>query len=201
MLSKTALTEDKMKNAGFVFLALAFCAGAFAQTVHEGQYIFTSDQGAIVLAADASVAVLKLDSPYVMFMLYMGMKDLKQSATVTPNDVVMVYNDQEYKMPTVKELEQKYGGELINDMDLYRHQGKESLSLSEMRLWRYQRGGDFFPLPGRLAVEEGSMANNIGFKTNVYFKNPGFKKGDQILIKVRDKNKPDITGEVAVILK
>ena len=189
-----------MKNVKFVLLALVFCGGVFAQTIHEGQYIYFSDKEAIVITADASVAVQKLDSPYVMLMLYMGMKDFKQSATINRNDVIMVYNDQEYKMPPVKELEEKYKAE-INDVDLYRHMGKESLVLSQMRFWKYQTGGDFFPLPGQLAVDEGSMANNLGFRTKVYFKNPGFKKGDQIVIMVRDKNNPALTGSVAVNLK
>jgi len=192
--------EAKMKNVKFVLLALVFCGGVFAQTIHEGQYIYFSDKEAIVITADASVAVQKLDSPYVMLMLYMGMKDFKQSATINRNDVIMVYNDQEYKMPPVKELEEKYKAE-INDVDLYRHMGKESLVLSQMRFWKYQTGGDFFPLPGQLAVDEGSMANNLGFRTKVYFKNPGFKKGDQIVIMVRDKNNPALTGSVAVNLK
>jgi len=192
--------EAKMKNAKIVLLALVFCGCVFAQTIYEGQSVYFSDKEAIVITADASVAVRKLDSPYVMLMLYMGMKDFKNSATINRNNVIMVYNDQEYKMPSVKELEEKYQA-VLNDMDLYRHSGKESLVLSQMRFWKYQTGSDFFPLPGQLAVDEGSMANNLGFRTKVYFKNPGFKKGDQIVIQVRDKNNPELTGSVAVNLK
>jgi hypothetical protein len=38
-----------------------------------------------------------------MFMLYMGTRE-NQGITVSRNDVVMIYKDQEYKMPTVKEI-------------------------------------------------------------------------------------------------
>ena len=185
--------------AKIAFPALFFCAGIFAQTIDEGQNIFTNDEGAIVIAADASVAVRKLDSPYVMFMLYMGTREY-QSITLNRNDVVMVYKDQEYKMPTVKEIGEKYKG-VTNDAVLYRHLGKESLVFSQMRYWNYQEGGNFYPLPSHLAVDEGSMANNLGFKTRVYFKNPGFQKGDQIVIKVKDKKNPDLSGAVAIVLK
>jgi hypothetical protein len=36
--------------------------------------------------------------------------------------------------------------------------------------------------------------------TKCYFKNPGFKAGDKILIRVASNNKPELTGEVAVVL-
>ena len=50
-------------------------------------------------------------------------------------------------------------------------------------------------------MEEGSLLGYIGFSTKCYFKNPGFEKGDKLTIKVRDKNNPQITGEVEVTLK
>jgi hypothetical protein len=189
-----------MKIVKFAFLALLLCAPVFAQTIDLGQNTFYNDEGAIVITADASVAVQKLDSPYLMFMLYMGTRQ-NQGITVSRNDVVMIYKDQEYKMPTVKELHANYKGE-NNDTALYRRAGKESLILSQMRDWKYQVGTDFFPPPGQgfIAVDEGSMAAGIGFMTRVYFKNPGLKKGDQIVIQVKDKNKPELMGAVAVIL-
>jgi hypothetical protein len=189
-----------MKKSGFGLIVLLFCAGVFAQTVHEGQDVFFSDQGGIVMAADASVAVQKLDSPYIMVMLYMGMKNFQHSATVNRNDVVMVFKDQEYRMPSIKELGENYGG-LLNDADLYRINGKETLALSQMRQWKYKMGEDFFPLPSQLGIEEASMASDLGFRTRVYFKNPGFKRGDEIVIEVKDKKNPSLTGAVAVILK
>ncbi len=45
------------------------------------------------------------------------------------------------------------------------------------------------------------MMNRIGFRTKCYFKNPGFKKGDKLTIKVTAKNNPELTGQVDVVLK
>jgi hypothetical protein len=39
-----------------------------------------------------------------------------------------------------------------------------------------------------------------GFMTPLYFKNPGFAKGDRLTIKVRDAKDPALTGECDVVL-
>ncbi len=117
------------------------------QTQDMGQGVFYSDQEGIVMAVDAVVANRKLDKPYVMFMVYMGASG-NASVTVRREDVTMIHNGQEYKMPTVKELNANYNGGQ-NDWTLYERSGKESLILSRMRYWRYQVGTDFFPLLSR----------------------------------------------------
>lgn len=182
----------------FVLLTLAGAIWPAAQTQDLGQGIFYSDQGAIVMAVDAYVANQKLDKPYVMFMVYMGTSG-DANIRVTRDDVSMIYNGKEYKMPTVQELSAGYRGQQ-NDWELDRRAGKESLILSRMRYWRYQTGTDFFPLPSKsiLGVSEGSLASNLGFKTRFYFKNPGFKKGDEIIILVRDHSNPELEGSCAV---
>jgi hypothetical protein len=66
------------------------------------------------------------------------------------------------------------------------------------------QSGDFFPVLGRMAqsiTNKGSMAGVVGFRTTLYFKNPGFKTGDTLVIKVRDKKNPELVGAVAVELK
>jgi hypothetical protein len=193
--------EVKMKIATGALFFLLLCVGILGQTVDLGQNVFYNDEGDIVMAAVASVAVRKLDSPYIMFMLYMATKEAR-SITVSRNDVVMIYKNKEYKMPTIKEFKANYKGE-VNDMVLYRHMGKDSLVLSRMRNWGYPTGVDFFPLPqeGVVTTDEGSMSGNVGFMTKVYFKNPGFKKGDELIIKVKDKENPDIYGSVAIVLQ
>jgi hypothetical protein len=50
-------------------------------------------------------------------------------------------------------------------------------------------------------VLEASLYNYIGFRTKLYFKNPGFKKGDKLLIKVWDENDPALFGQVEITLK
>jgi len=191
-----------MKVIRYAVLLLVLCAVATPQTKDLGMGAFSNEQGAIVLTIDASLADLKLDSPYVMFMAFMGAKK-DQNITISRNDVVMVYKGQEYKMPSVKELREKYMGE-TNDRDIYRRLGKEGVIASTLRFYQFRDQYDFFPvlgLRGTVPGEEGSINGYVGFKTRLYFKNPGFKKGDSVLIKVKDKKNPELTGECAVVLK
>ncbi|HEX2695700.1 MAG TPA: hypothetical protein VHP61_08085 [Acidobacteriota bacterium] len=186
----------------FVFLFLLVAAAAAPQTQELGQGVFYNSEGAILIAVDAGVAVRKVDSPYVMFMAFMAAAG-NVNIVMDRADVVMVYKDVEYKMPTFKDFKKTYssGG---NDLSLYRNLGKESLSLSPMRHFQFPGTTDFFPLLGQADVSltnEGSMAGTIGFRTKLYFKNPGFKTGDTLVIKVRDKKNPDLIGAVAVVLK
>ena len=44
------------------------------------------------------------------------------------------------------------------------------------------------------------MYSFTGFRTKVYFKNPGFKKGDKVTFRVWDKKDPKISGEIEVVL-
>ncbi len=187
-----------MNIAASVLMCIWTAALPPVQTQDLGQGVFYSDQGAVVMAVDAYVADQKIDKPYVMFMVYMGTTG-NANVRITRDDVTMMYNGQEYKMPTVKELNSNYNGGQ-NDWELDLRAGKESLILSKMRYWRYQTGSDFFPLPSRniLGVSEGSLAGNLGFRTRMYFKNPGFKKGDEIVIVVKDHEDPALSGSCAV---
>ncbi len=180
---------------------LAFSAAVFAQTIDLGQNVFMSNQGDIVLTIDAALAARKLDSQYVMFMAYMVVMH-GQSVVVTRDDVTLTYNGQKYKMPSLKEWRETYKG-AQGDMTTYSRLGKETLVLSQLREFDFPTDQDFFPILGRgpLPTDQGSMAGMVGFRTKLYFKNPGFKKGDQFVISVRDKKNPEIVGSCAVILK
>lgn len=190
-----------MKAAKSALLVLLLCAPVSAQTVALGQDAYINNEGEIIIAIDASVAVRKLDSPYIMFMAYFVAKG-NADFTVSRDDVVMFYKDNVYPMPTVKELRENYRGEL-NDTDLYSRMGKESLVLSELRYYRFPRREEFFPDPrrGQVALDRGSGANMIGFVTKLYFKNPGFKKGDELAIVIREKESSQPKGFCAVVLK
>jgi hypothetical protein len=172
------------------------------QTQDLGQNVFFNDEGAIIMVVDAGVADRKLDSSYVMFMLFMAAKNSAQSISVTRDDVVMVYQGKEYKMPSLEEWRKNYKG-AQNDMNLYARLGKESLALSEMRYYKFFWDYDFFPVLGRgpLPSDQLSLQGQIGAKTKLYFKNPGFKPGDELIIKVWDHKNPDLSGSCAVILK
>ncbi len=191
-----------MKLLKVLVLVLALSAAAYAQTEDLGLGAFANERGPVLIAIDAAMADLQLNSPYVLFIGYFAAKNQNQDIVIARNDVVMVYNGQEYHLPTVKELRDNYRGE-IHDVDFYRHLGKEGIISSWIRFYNFPQRADFFPtltLRAPLAVDEGSMYGFTGFRTKLYFKNPGFKKGDKIVFKVRDKKNPNLTGEVQVTL-
>lgn len=191
-----------MKNWMAICLTLILCGAAYPQTQNLGMGAFANDEGPILLAVDASLADRTPDSPYLMFVLFMAAKDQGQMITVARDSVVMVVKGQEYQLPSVQELRTQYRGEL-RDLGFYRRLGKEGIISSWIRFYEFPQRTDFFPpltLRSPLAVDEGSMSGRIGFSTVCYFKNPGLVKGDEILIRVRDKKNPDLAGEVAVKL-
>ncbi len=190
-----------LKSSLLLLGVLALAATVSAQTTELGQHVFASSQGEIVLTIDAALAVRRLDSPYVMFMAFMVTTGPK-NISVERDDVTMTYNGQEYKMPSLKEWRGQYKGAL-GDMTLYGRLGKETIVLSHLANYQFPSDQDFFPVLGRgpLPTDRGSMAGQVGFRTKLYFKNPGFKPGDQITISVSDKNDPEIVGSCAVILK
>ena len=195
-----------MKIIKSVAMALLLCTFVYAQetpaTEDLGMGAFSNERGPILLAVDAALVDFQLERPYVMFVFYMASKSPGQDIVVSRDTITMVYQGQEYKMPTVKELRSNYKGE-IHDVDFYRHLGKEGIISSWMRFYNFPQRADFFPsnTPGStLAVDEGSMYSFTGFRTKVYFKNPGFKKGDRVTFKVWDKKDPKIASQVDVVL-
>jgi hypothetical protein len=192
-----------MKTLRILLALVALGTAALAQTEDLGMGAFANEKGDIKLAVDAALVNLDLNSPYAMFVVYMAASKEGQNIVVGRDGVVMLYNGQEYKMPSVEELRKNYKGE-IHDVTFYRHLGKEGIIASWMRSYDFPQKADFFPpltLRAPVRADEGSMMNFIGFRTKCYFKNPGFKKGDKLAIKVTAKNKPGLTGEVEVVLK
>ncbi len=191
-----------MKILRCALLVLVVCAAAWPQTEELGEGIYYSGAGDVLLGVDVTVAVRRIDSPYVMFMAFMAAKDEK-SLTVKRDGVTMIYQGQEYKMPSLKEIEKEYRG-MKEDAGLYRRFGKELLLFDKLRYYRFSYKSEFFPTPGfgpTVWVDEGNIVSLDGFKTKLYFKNPGFKKGDQVTIRVVDAKNPASLGEVTVTLK
>jgi hypothetical protein len=188
---------------GLAVLAVAaLAASAFAQTVDLGMGSFSNESGPILMAVDAAMVKQAIDSPYAMFILFMGLSDKKSSATVAAKDIVMVYKGQEYRMPSLTELRDNYKGE-IRDLDFYRRLGKEGIISSWVKFYDFPESANFFPpltLASELAVTAGHMVAFHGFMTPIYFKNPGFAKGDKLTIKVKDVKNPALTGECEVVL-
>ena len=191
-----------MKLLRFALIALVFSAVAYPQTTDLGMGAFSNDKGAILVAVDAALINQAIDSSYVMFYVFLAAKDQSQSLSVAAKDVVMVYKGQEYPMPSLKDLRDNYRGE-IRDIDFYQHLGKEGIIASWVRLYQFPEKANFFPpltLMSTLAVDEGHMAGFYGFMTPMYFKNPGFAKGDKLTIKVRDTKNLQLAGECEVVL-
>lgn len=191
-----------MKLLRFVLIALVLSAVAYPQTADLGMGAFSNESGAILVAVDAALANRVIDSPYIMFVVFLAAKEQNQSISVAAKDVVMAYKGQEYPMPSLKDLRDNYRGE-IRDIDFYRHLGKEGINASWARLYQFPEKANFFPpltLRSTLAVDEGHMTGFYGFMTPLYFKNPGFAKGDKLTIKVRDKKNAQLSGECEVVL-
>ena len=186
----------------FRILTLLFVMACFlpAQTLDMGQNLFFNEEGIINIAADASVAARTLDGEYVMFVLYL-IADEGAYASIDREDVVLFYNDEVYTMPSLKEFRANYRQDR-RDINLYNRLGKESLIQSKMRFFRFQWTYDFFPVLGHnvTLTDRGDISSQLGFKTKIYFKNPGFIAGDSITIKVTDRKNPEIWGAVTVIL-
>lgn len=186
-----------------VLLVLLLCAAvALPQTKDLGMGAYENDHGPILLVVDAALADLQMNSPYVMFVMYMAAKNQSQDIVVSRDTITMTVNGKEYKMPSIKELRDNYKGE-IHDVDFYRHLGKEGIIASWARLYNFPQRADFFPpltMRSTVAVDEGSMYSYTGFRTKIYFKNPGFKKGDKVTFKVWDKKDPNIASTVDAVI-
>jgi hypothetical protein len=192
-----------MKIFSVCVAVLLLCAAGFGQTQDLGMGAFANEKGPIQVAVDASLVDFQINQPYAMFMIYVAAKSENQNIVVGRDTLVMVYQGQEFKMPSVRELRENYRAE-IHDLDFYRHLGKEGIVSTWARFYDFPQKADFFPLQtmsSSLAVDEGSMYGFTGFRTKAYFKNPGFKKGDTITFRVWDRNDPSLSGEVDVVLK
>ena len=191
-----------MKIMKVALAMLVLVAAAYPQTKDLGMGAFSNDGGPILMAVDASLVNQSKANPYAMFVVFMAARDKNTPVTVAAKDVVMVYKGQEYHMPTLGELREDYNG-VIRDLDFYRHLGKEGIISSWARFYEFPERANFFPpltLRSTLAVSEGHMVAFNGFMTPLYFKNPGFAKGDKLTIKVRDVKDPTIVGECEVVL-
>ena len=191
-----------MKIFKSVLFVLLLSAAAYGQTEDLGLGAFSSERGPILLAVDAALVDFQMNSPYVMFVFYMASKNQNKDIVVGRDTITMTYQGKDYKMATIKELRDNYKG-TIHDVDFYRHLGKEGIIAAWVRFYNFPQRADFFPpltLRGTLAVDEGSMYGFTGFRTKVYFKNPGFKKGDKLTFKVWDKKDPNVSGQIEVVL-
>ena len=192
-----------MKILKVAVIVLFLAAAAYPQTKDLGMGSFANEAGPILVAVDAQLVDQSINTPYSMFVLFMGAKEKEKPITVSVKDVVMVYKGQEYHMPSLAALREHYQGE-IRDLDFYRRMGQEGIMASWVRFYSFPNEGNFFPpltASSGVAATEAHLIALDGFITPIYFKNPGFAKGDKLTIKVRDMKNPAITGEVEVVLQ
>jgi hypothetical protein len=195
--------RGSMKTMKVALAVFALAIAAFPQTKDLGMGAFANESGPILMAVDAAMVNQAQNSPYVMFVLFMGAADKKSAYTVAAKDVVMVYKDQEYHMPSLAELRDEYRGQ-VRDLDFYRRLGKEGIISSWVRFYEFPEKASFFPaltLSSTLAISQGYMIAFNGYMTPIYFKNPGFAKGDKLTIKVRDAKNPAAAAECEVVLR
>jgi hypothetical protein len=191
-----------MKLVSTVLALLVIVAVSSAQTEDLGMGAFANDKSDIMLAVDASLAMASLDKPYVLFVVFMAAKSQNQNIVVSRDGVVMVWNGQEYKMPSLQEFRENYKGD-VWDVTRYRKMAKEGIISSWIRFYDFPSSGDFFPslqTNSQIKADEGSMYSNQGFWSKCYFKNPGLKKGDTVVLRVTAKNKPELKSEVSIKL-
>ncbi len=186
-----------MRKSLLVLMVLTLATFGFAKTRNLGNYSFINTDGGINIAVNAVVAAKNLDREYLPFIAYMG-TDSGVQATIARKDVVLVYKGKEYHMPTLKELRQNYHKDIL-DMTMFARE-TEHIFPSDMSVYTYQRRVDFFPSrnSGVVASEQMSISYTIGARTKLYFKNPGIKKGDTAVLKVRDVNNPNISGSITI---
>ena len=192
-----------MKILKVALIVLILSAAAYPQTKDLGMGSFANEAGPILIAVDAQLVNQSISRPYAMFVLFIGAKGKEMPITVAAKEVVMVYNGQEYHMPSLADLREHYSGE-IRDLDFYRRMGQEGIISSWVRFYNFPNEGSFFPpLTARsgVAATEGHLVALNGFMTPIYFKNPGFAKGDKVTIKVKDVKNPALTGECEVVLQ
>jgi hypothetical protein len=212
--NRVSQKEESMRILKVMVLCLALSVAAFPQqqqsaldklapgTEDLGLGAFENQHNPVLLAVDASLVDLMIHDPYVMFVVYMASKDQNQGVTVAAKDVVMIYKGQEYHMPALAELRKDYNGTL-RDLNFYRHLGKEGIISSWVRFYNFPERSSFFPavsLRAPLAVDQGYMYGFVGFRTACYFKNPGFRSGDEVVIRVSDRSNPKLVGQCAVRL-
>ncbi len=192
-----------MKIFKIAMLSLILVAAAYPQSKDLGMGSFSNEAGPILVAVGAQLVNESINRPYAMFVLFLGAREKEKPITVAATDVVMVFNGQEYHMPSLADLREHYQGE-IRDLDFYRRMGKEGIISSWVRFYRFPNEGSFFPpLTARsgVAATAAHLVALDGFMSPIYFKNPGFAKGDKLTIKVTDSKDPAITGQCEVVLK
>ncbi len=171
----------------------------FGQTRDLGMKSFINSDGQIKIAVKAFVSSKYLkDKKYLPFAVFAGCKS-NHKATVTRDDIVMIFNGKEYKMPNLKEFRKNYKDDRA-DLQ-YLKLTPNNIFPSEMGVYKFQQDINFFPPRGSKKMfftKQASINSTSGLASIVYFPNPGVKKGDKVIIKITDSKDKTIKGEVTI---
>jgi len=188
-----------MKKILILIIILITANFGFTQTRNLGMKSFINTDGEIKIAVKAFVSTKYLaEKAYLPFAIFVGCKS-KVRATIERNDVVMVFKGKEYYMPTIKDFRKEYKDDRA---DLkYLTLTPQNIFPSEMGIYTYQKDVTFFPPRGAKKLfftNKASINFRTGLASIVYFKNPGVKVGDEVIIKVSDHEDKTITGEITI---
>lgn len=189
---------NKLKFLIVITVSAASLLGA--QTIDLGQFAYLNNDGPLNVLVEAGIAANYLDSPYVLFILHMGM-DANQHASIDRDSITLIYKGKEFKMPDLKEFRKNYNQER-RDFRVYTKMGDEPYISAGMNTYQYNPEFDFFPLRHETSrsTDSGSLSSTIGLRTKVYFKNPGFEPGDKFIIQVKDRKNPAVVTNVVIVL-
>ncbi|MCK7518515.1 MAG: hypothetical protein MZV64_12745 [Ignavibacteriales bacterium] len=186
----------------YALVILVLAGLAYPQTVDHGLGAFSNESGAILMAVDAALVNRDVKEPVRHVLRLPGLQGPEprrqgrgqgrghglQGAGIPHAVPVRAPGQVPWRDP---------GHELLPQAG----QGGDHLLLGAPL--RLPRAVELLPpltLNSPLAVREAYMLGQNGFMTPLYFKNPGFAKGDRLTIKVRDAKNPALTGECDVVL-
>ncbi len=185
-----------MKKYHLVLLILVLAVSLSAQTKYLGDGVYVNTEKEIDILVDTGMAAKYIEEDYIMFMVGMLMEK-NNTATIDRKSLYVVFNDQEIFMPDIKDFRENYRSD-TRDLRMFRQtiQTDQYLS-SQFAGFRINWAHDFFPARNENKIPSDKMTISSTYisKTKLYIKNPGFKAGDMVTIKVHDIDKPEITSE------
>ncbi len=188
-----------MKKYHLVLLILVLAVSLSAQSKYLGDGVYINTDKEIDILVDTGIAAKYIEEDYIMFMVGMLMEE-NNTATIDRKSLYVVFNGQDIFMPDVKDFRENYSSD-TRDLRMFRQtiQIDQYIS-SQMAGFRINWAHDFFPArnENKTPSEKMTISSTYITKTKLYIKNPGLKAGDEVTIKVKDIDNPEITSECTV---
>ncbi len=187
-----------MKKLLIVLTVLTVVFNVSAKTKQVAKHTFVNKDATIKVGVDTTLAVRNLDKPVIPLKLFVACQK-NASAHLDRNSFILVYKGKEYKMPAFTYVKKAYKSD-IKDRRVF--------SLADSHIYAAMdskhsfKTVQFFPnRQYRGLIENAAYVNfKTGMDSILFFENPGFKKGDTIILKVVDKTNKQIQGSVRLTL-